>query len=63
MKNNNDEEIQNYIKTDNGVLNFVIEGCGGNNDYYNITAYINGVDCSTIAFLFKAILYCFINSL
>lgn len=43
MKNNNDEEIQNYIKTDNGVLNFVIEGCGGNNDYYNITAYINGV--------------------
>ena len=43
MKNNNNEEVQNYIKTDGGVLNFVIEGCGGNNDYYNITAYVNGV--------------------
>ena len=26
-----------------GWFSFAIEGCGGNNDYYNITAYINGV--------------------
>lgn len=44
LKNEEGEEIKNYIESNQDKVKFIIEGCGGGNEEYNLTAFINGVN-------------------